>query len=74
MKPRRHSTHGHDPAGKQRCEQCGRVGTRGFKTVGGEYEFEGRLVGQSYTVCASTQACRRRWPKRSEDELDRLLA
>lgn len=55
---------------RKRCEQCGRVGTRGFKTVGGfEHEvYCGPLQGmqtvyiREFTVCAATKACRRRRP------------
>lgn len=46
-------------ATEQRCEQCGRVGTHGFRTIGAP----ARGV-EPITVCASHNACRRRWPKR----------
>jgi hypothetical protein len=40
---------------EQRCEQCGRVGTRGFKTIPAtEYTTP-------ITVCANGNACRKRW-------------
>jgi hypothetical protein len=53
------------------CEQCGRVGTRGFKTL--ITFLDGRAVGP-ITVCSNTNACRKRWPKVSDDELDRRYA
>jgi hypothetical protein len=41
---------------EQRCEQCGRTGTRGFRTL--------KAPGvPEITVCASDGACRKRWPK-----------
>jgi DNA translocase FtsK/SpoIIIE-like protein len=39
----------------QRCEQCGRVGRRGFRTHSSEHA--------EVTVCASKTACRKRWPR-----------
>lgn len=43
------------------CDQCGRVGTRGFKTIPANHE--GKTDGiQSFTVCARPKACRKRWP------------
>jgi len=46
----------------QRCSQCGRVGTRGFRTLTNE---EHRI---SITVCANKGACRLRWPKPARDD------
>jgi len=40
------------------CEQCGRVGKRGFKN----------LIDPSITVCANKNACRKRWPKPVRDD------
>ncbi|MEE6264945.1 hypothetical protein V2E29_04690 [Streptomyces diastatochromogenes] len=41
----------------QRCEQCGRVGVRGFRVLPAtEYT-------KPITLCASKAACRKRWPK-----------
>ncbi|NUP46185.1 MAG: hypothetical protein HOW97_02565 [Catenulispora sp.] len=47
----------------QVCAQCGRVGRRGFKTYP-----PGDFGGPALTVCASNTACRKRWPKRPDDE------
>ena len=55
----------------KKCEQCGREGTRGFKTLAPP-PFEGCTL-PPITLCANANACRRRWPKVSEDYLDRLL-
>lgn len=46
----------------QRCSQCGRSGTRGFRTL---TSVEQRI---SITVCANTNACRKRWPKPRRDD------
>ncbi|MFF4090363.1 DNA translocase FtsK [Streptomyces nigra] len=46
----------------RRCEQCGRVGRRGFQTLANEEQ------DVPITVCANKVACRRRWPKPSRDE------
>lgn len=45
-----------------RCEQCGRVGTRGFKRYP---TFTHHMFGAipPITVCSNTNACRKRWPK-----------
>ena len=58
-----------------RCEQCGREGTRDFKVLGG---FWDQVPGDNepfwvsfITVCASTSACRKRWPNR-DTELEAL--
>lgn len=40
------------------CEQCGRVGKRGFKN----------LIDPSITLCANKNACRKRWPKPACDD------
>ena len=42
----------------RRCDQCGRVGKRGFKN----------LIDPSITVCANKNACRKRWPKPVQDD------
>ncbi|MEU5490324.1 DNA translocase FtsK [Streptomyces sp. NPDC020196] len=44
----------------RRCEQCGRVGRRSFRT---HSSFDIRV-----TVCANTTACRKRWPKHPVDD------
>ncbi|WP_405769230.1 hypothetical protein OG539_32660 [Actinacidiphila glaucinigra] len=41
----------------QRCSQCGRSGTRGFRVLAND-EHHIRI-----TVCANKTACRKRWPK-----------
>lgn len=51
---------------KQRCEQCGRVGTRGF--IAWPEETLTLMSGvvetiPAITLCASKTACRKRWPK-----------
>lgn len=56
---------------KQRCEQCGRVGVRGFRTYPDEDVFHGdQLVAAAHcrTECANKNACRKRWPKPTRDE------
>lgn len=40
------------------CEQCGRIGKRGFKN----------FIDPSITVCANKAACRKRWPKPARDD------
>ena len=37
------------------CEQCGRIGKRGFETLARD--------DVSITVCTARAACRKRWPK-----------
>lgn len=44
------------------CEQCGRIGRRGFKTLADDEH------GISITVCANKNACRKRWPKPAVEE------
>ncbi|MGW8703296.1 DNA translocase FtsK [Streptomyces eurythermus] len=44
------------------CEQCARVGRRGFRTLTNDEH------GISVTVCANKNACRKRWPKPPIDE------
>ncbi|MYS16591.1 DNA translocase FtsK [Streptomyces sp. SID4982] len=44
------------------CEQCGRIGRRGFRTLADD---EHRI---SITVCANKSACRKRWPKPARDD------
>lgn len=55
----------------QRCEQCGREGVRGFKTMPAtEVTVEGeRYTIGPYTFCASVNACRKRWPRHPEVEV-----
>lgn len=48
---------------EQRCEQCGRVGTRGFKTLMSDLAGVPRI-----TTCSNLNACRRRWPKPARDD------
>lgn len=49
-------------AAERRCAQCGRVGVRGFKTLGVSFH-------PIVTVCANVTACRKRWPReRGDDE------
>ena len=47
---------------KSRCEQCGRTGTREFRTLI-DAEHGIRIV-----VCANKAACRRRWPQQLVDD------
>jgi hypothetical protein len=47
---------------QQRCEQCGRTGTRGFRTLTND-EHRIRI-----TVCSNKTACRKRWPRQLRDE------
>lgn len=49
---------------KMRCQQCGRVGVRGFTRLPSE-------AADSFPpiiVCANKDACRKRWPKLAGDE------
>jgi hypothetical protein len=46
----------------RRCEQCGRIGKRGYQTLGDDDH------GIRITVCANKAACRKRWPKPARDE------
>lgn len=43
---------------EQCCEQCGRVGTRGFRTLKADCPGIPEI-----TVCTSGSACRKRWPR-----------
>lgn len=44
----------------KKCDQCGRVGTRGFKTV--PITHKGPTDGiASFTVCVNNRACQGRW-------------
>jgi len=55
----------------KRCEQCGRTGTRGFKTTpaGVATTSVGEVAYPEFTECANRDACRKRWPKtRDEDD------
>ncbi|MFE4818564.1 DNA translocase FtsK [Streptomyces sp. NPDC056704] len=42
------------------CEQCGRIGRRGFRNLINEHG--------SLTECSNRQACRKRWPKPAIEE------
>jgi hypothetical protein len=42
------------------CEQCGRIGKRGFRNLIHE--------NGSLTECSNRQACRKRWPKPAVEE------
>lgn len=42
------------------CEQCGRIGKRGFRNLINEHG--------SLTECSNRQACRKRWPKPARDD------
>ena len=42
------------------CEQCGRIGKRGFRKLINEHG--------SLTVCTAKAACRKRWPKPPHDD------
>ena len=46
----------------RRCEQCGRIGRRGFHTHA-DHER-----GIYITVCANKAACRKRWPTPARDD------
>jgi hypothetical protein len=62
------------------CAQCGREGTREFTTVGGFWDHamfpeDNEPVWVPFiTVCANRDACRKRWPRETEDALDARLA
>lgn len=62
-------------ATEQSCCQCGRKGTRGFRAIPatrithlGEPHFS---VGP-FVVCASQSACMKRWPRVTDDQLERM--
>ena len=44
------------------CEQCGRIGKRGFTTLPTTEHTE------PITTCSAKAACRKRWPKPTVDE------
>jgi hypothetical protein len=44
------------------CQQCGRIGNRGFRTFPANPETGAPAI----TVCANTTACAKRWPKPKE--------
>lgn len=44
------------------CEQCGRIGLRGYRSLGGDEH------GVVITVCSNVNACRKRWPKPPRDD------
>jgi hypothetical protein len=46
----------------QYCQQCGRIGRRGFQTLASDQH------DISITVCANKTACRKRWPKPTQDD------
>ncbi|NUS82704.1 MAG: hypothetical protein HOY75_08120 [Streptomyces sp.] len=46
----------------QCCEQCGRVGKRGYRTLTRDEQ------DISITVCANKGACRKRWPNPPRDD------
>jgi hypothetical protein len=46
----------------QYCEQCGRIGKRGFRTLSSkEHDIE-------ITECSNRTACRKRWPTPARDD------
>lgn len=56
---------------KRRCEQCRRVGTRGFSTHHATWQDpDGTWVVDinPQITCTNKTACRKRWPKRPTDE------
>lgn len=55
------------------CEQCGRVGTRGFTILGPTVIdwLDPPCTLPAIVVCASIDACRKRRPRISEDDLER---
>lgn len=60
-----------DPATVRRCEQCGRTGTRGFRSFpDADVIHDGKVAvkARSMTECANKAACRKRWPKPSQGE------
>lgn len=51
---------------ERRCEQCGRIGVNGFRTLpDADVITDGRVAvaAHSITECANRAACRRRWPR-----------
>jgi hypothetical protein len=44
------------------CEQCGRIGKRGFRTLTSE------KYGIEITVCSNRDACRKRRPEQPRDD------
>lgn len=52
------------------CEQCGRTGTRGFTTIPGVTLPHPtlNLATDPITICANKNACRKRWPKRPDED------
>lgn len=51
---------------RERCEQCGREGVRGFKT----YPSDEKTGQWAITVCANENACQKRWRIPTDDEMD----
>jgi len=58
-----------------RCEQCGREGSREFKTLGGFWSWVAneQVWVPFVTVCANENACRKRWPRETEDAREARL-
>ena len=54
------------------CAQCGRVGTRGFKTLGPTYIEHLDYTVPAITICANERACMKRWPKPTDDQMERM--
>lgn len=55
----------------RQCGQCGRTGTQGFRVFpAADAIHDGKVAvkARSMTECANRAACRRRWPKPSQDE------
>lgn len=53
------------------CGQCGRTGMQGFRVFpAADAIHDGKVAvkARSMTECANKAACRRRWPKPSQDE------
>jgi hypothetical protein len=54
------------PEVERRCDQCGRVGTRGFRTspdADAIHDGKVAVAAHSMTECVNRDACRRRWPR-----------
>jgi hypothetical protein len=61
---------------QRRCDQCGRVGRRGFKSLGPTVVD---WLGEPFTIpaitlCANSTACQKRWPKVPDYVLERMYA
>jgi hypothetical protein len=59
-------------AATKECQQCGRVGTRGFTTIPAQTvnvpAAGGPVDLPEFTECANRAACARRWPKHPKDD------